>query len=44
MGAIVARLKMGGSWDPMIGRFSWWILDGPHIPVSGKSVQLILRH
>lgn len=31
MGAIVTRLKAGGSWDPMIGRFTWWVLDGPPI-------------
>jgi hypothetical protein len=31
MGTIVSRLKGGASWDPMIGRFSWWILDGPPI-------------
>ena len=24
----VSRLKGGGLWDPMIGRFSWWVLDG----------------
>lgn len=31
MGTIVSRLKGGASWDPMSGRFSWWVLDGPPI-------------
>ena len=40
MAAIVTRLKAGGSWDPMIGRFSWWILDGP--PIMEPLVEPIL--
>ncbi len=27
----VSRLKAGGSWDPLIGRFCWWVLDGSPI-------------
>ena len=34
MGTIVSRLKSGGSWDAMVGRFSWWILGGPPIMES----------
>ena len=47
MGTIVSRLKGGGLWDPMIGRFSWWVLDGPPImelleePVLDKSIPSI---
>lgn len=47
MGSILSRLKMGGSWDPMIGRFTWWILDGPPImepfcaPVLDPSISSI---
>lgn len=40
MGAIVTRLKAGGSWDPMIGRFTWWVLDGP--PIMEPSVAPVL--
>lgn len=28
MATIVCRLKAGGSWDPIIGRFCWCVLDG----------------
>jgi len=31
MANVVSRLKAGGCWDAIIGRFSWWILDGPPI-------------
>jgi hypothetical protein len=31
MGVIVARLKSGAAWDALVGRFSWWALDGPPI-------------
>lgn len=31
MGTIVSRLKSGGIWDAMVGRFAWWVLDGPPI-------------
>ena len=27
----VKRLKGGGGWDALVGRFSWWALDGPPI-------------
>ena len=47
MGVIVARLKAGGSWDALVGRFSWWTLDGPPIieqlvePVLNRSIPSI---
>ncbi len=31
MGGVIVRLKGGGSFDPIIGRFTWWVLDGPPI-------------
>lgn len=40
MGAIVARLKAAGSWDAVVGRFSWWCLDGP--PVMEQLVEPVL--
>lgn len=47
MGMIVARLKAGGSWDALVGRFCWWALDGPPImeqllePVLDRTVPSI---
>lgn len=37
MATIVSRLKGGGLWDPMIGRFSWWVLDG--LPIMEPVVE-----
>jgi hypothetical protein len=34
MGVVVSKLKAGGSWDPIISRFSWWVLDGPPLMES----------
>jgi len=34
VGMVVSQMKAGGSWDPIIGRFSWWVLDGPPIMES----------
>ena len=31
MAAIVSRSKAGGTWDAIVGRFAWWVLDGPPI-------------
>lgn len=47
MATIVSRLKGGCSWDALVGRFSWWVLDGPPImeglvePVLDRSVPSI---
>ena len=47
MATIVSRLKGGGSWDALVGRFSWWVLDGPPImeglvePVLDRSMPSI---
>lgn len=37
---VVARLKAGGSWDALVGRFSWWALDGP--PILEQLVKPVL--
>ncbi|CAF2119304.1 unnamed protein product [Rotaria magnacalcarata] len=41
MGTVVSRLKSGGSWDPMIGRFSWWVLDGP--PMMEQLIEPVIN-
>jgi hypothetical protein len=47
MATIVCRLKTGGSWDPIIGRFCWWVLDSPPIlepveePILDRSIPSI---
>ena len=40
MGTIVSRLTSGGTWDAIVGRFAWWVLDGP--PIVEQLVEPIL--
>ena len=40
MATIVSRLKGGGSWDALVGLFSWWVLDGP--PIMEELVEPVL--
>jgi hypothetical protein len=40
VGMTVSRMKAGGSLDPIIGRFSWWVLDGPPIMESLTEITL----
>ena len=40
LGVVVARLKAGGAWDALVGRFSWWPLDGP--PIMEQLIEPVL--